>query len=460
MTENKKVQLEDILQAKEERKKRQVDMRQKYGTTIVSITINMPGPVKDRPVVRQLRDYAVAEVTKRLTVNAVWSVNFMTGPEALLSVQEDGNFTKNTCVNIENNHSFGRLLDMDVFDAAGKQISRSDKGQARTCLLCGEKAVLCMRARKHNLSELEEAVVHLLADFSAYQTRHLTNPAEKLGALALEAMLYEVTCTPSPGLVDRVNNGAHRDMDFFTFMSSSASLSMYMARCAQAGFNFTGSLPDLLPVLRQLGRAGEQAMLVATAGVNTQKGLLFCLGIIVAGAGWLIKTGEKLTCETVLAVTVNIVRGIVARELENCRFKPKERQTAGEKLYCEYGITGIRGEMEAGLPAVQEKALPSLKQALAKGLSVNDSLLQTLLVLMTCVDDTTVMHRHDLYKMRVWVRQEVQKALTLGGMYTDDGRAAVWRLDERFIRENVSPGGTADLLAVTWFIYKLEQQFS
>lgn len=455
MSEQRKVMLEDILKAKEHRKRRQEDMRLQYGTTIVSITINMPGPIKDTPLLRQLRDYAVDEVTKLLAVKALWSVNLNTGPEALLAVRQDAELVKAVCVKIESQYSFGRLLDLDVFDSAGGQISRRDKGQARTCLVCGDEAVLCMRARKHDQHQLQQAVQRLLTQFSAYLTINLTEPAEKLGALALEAMLYEVTCTPSPGLVDRINSGAHKDMDFFTFMSSSAALSMYMARCAQAGMNFAGQLPELLSVLRCIGIQGEQAMLRATAGVNTQKGLLFCLGIIVASAGWLESRGEKLSCEKVLNVTARIVKGIVERELASCHFKGKELRTAGERLFCEYGITGIRGEMEAGLPAVREKALPALRKALEQGLTINDALLHTLLVLMTCIDDTTVMNRHDLNKMRVWVRQQAEAVLALGGMYTDKGRDAAGKLDERFIAENVSPGGAADLLAVTWFVYKL-----
>ena len=50
----------------------------------------------------------------------------------------------------------------------------------------------------------------------------------KIAAFAVEGMLYEVTATPKPGLVDRANNGAHYDMDYFTFMSSAA---LHMVLC-------------------------------------------------------------------------------------------------------------------------------------------------------------------------------------------------------------------------------------
>jgi len=99
--------------------------------------------------------------------------------------------------------------------------------------------------------------------------------------------------------------------------------------------------------------------------------------------------------------------------------------------------------------------LPALREALDKGLSINDALVHTLLVLMTCVDDTTVMHRHHPDKMRVWVREQAQMIIEAGGMEAGDGRHRCEALDQKFIQENVSPGGVADLLAVTWFLHSL-----
>jgi holo-ACP synthase/triphosphoribosyl-dephospho-CoA synthase len=115
--------------------------------------------------------------------------------------------------------------------------------------------------------------------------------------------------------------------------------------------------------------------------------------------------------------------------------------------------------MQAGLPTIAHYALPELKQALARGLSVNDALLQVLLVITMQIDDTTIMNRHDLHKMRVWTRAQTKKVLSMGGLYTPAGKTAMKNLDQIFITENISPGGAADLLAVTWFVYRLEQQF-
>ena len=450
------ITLADILAAKEARYSRQRAFREKYVMPLVSITINMPGAIKDMPILRRLRDYAVHEVRKRLNVLGEEQVNLVTGPEALVAVDEDGRVIKSIMMEVEEQYPFARLLDLDVFTDDGHLLSRQDQGQGRGCFVCGGETVVCRREEKHTQVGVQQAVNKMLNQFRAYEARSVSPIAETLGALAIEAMLYEVTCTPAPGLVDRINSGAHRDMDFYSFMASSASLAMPMARCAQAGIIHEGSLESLLPVLRIVGLEGEQAMLAATRGVNTQKGLVFLLGIMAGVAGWLSGQKGLLTAETVLSSVAQMVTGIVKEELSFAAAKDPQQLTAGEGLYLKYGITGIRGELAGGLPAVSKKALPALRAALHKGLPVNDALVQTLLVLMTCVDDTTVMHRHHPDKMRIWVRQHAQAVLALGGMETMEGQKGCEALDAEFISHNVSPGGVADLLAVTWFLYRLE----
>jgi len=449
------VTLDEVLAAKEARKARQDNLRMRHETPIVSVTVNMAGATKDTPLTRKLRDYAVGEVRDRLVVIATESMNAPTGPEAVAAVAGDARAIKAVCKQIEEEQAFGRLLDLDVFDAAGGLVSRQEEGRLRPCLVCDRAAVVCMRERWHSAAEISQATQRLLDKFSAHSSRGISAAAEAIGALALEAMLFEVTCTPAPGLVDRVNAGAHQDMDFYSFMASSAALALTMSRCAQAGMAHAGSLDTLLPILRCIGQEGEQSMLAATAGVNTQKGAIFALGVAAAAAGWLKRDGKALTPEGVLEATSGIVAGIVARDF-GAPPAAARPLTAGERLYQKHGISGIRGEMEQGLPCVRQQALPTLRQALAKGLPPNDALVQTLLVLMACVDDTTVMHRHDPDKMRVWVRGRAEAALAAGGMFSQTGRDIVAALDQEFIAHNVSPGGAADLLAVTWFLHRIQ----
>ena len=454
------ITLEQMLAAKEERQKRQRSLREQYGAPIASITVNIPGPGKDSSVIRRLCDHAVASVQSRLDVLAAERINAPTGPFGLLAVCTTAEHLKQVAVKLEEEHDFGRLLDIDVFSADGHQLSRQMSGAYRPCLLCTQPAMVCMREQRHSPTEVHEAVCTLLARFAAYETRQISTIAETIGSLAVEAMLYEIACTPSPGLVDRMNSGAHNDMDFYTFMSSSAALSLTMARCCEAGLRHDGSLTELLPVLRFIGLDGEAAMLAATNGVNTQKGLLFSLGIAAAAAGCLCAGNKQVTAVSVTSAIKQMTAGIVERELRALSIDPNRQLTAGERLFRSYGTRGIRGEMEDGLPAVNDMALPALRAALARGLSINQAMLQTLFVLMTVVEDTTVINRHHPDKLVNWVRPLVEAFLTDGGVYSDEGYGRAAELDQWFIEHNVSPGGAADLLAVTWFLHTLESRLN
>ena len=451
------ITLEQLLASKEARQQRQQRLRKHYGTAIASITINIPGSTKDNAVIRQLCAYAANALHSDFDVLAMESVNLPTGPETMLAINTEARALKKAAIILEESNLFGRLLDIDVISADGTPLSRQTSGASRSCLLCTQPAVYCMRERRHSMEEVQAAVGDLLNHFLAFQTRQISPIAEKFSSLAVEAMLYEVTCTPSPGLVDRVNAGAHRDMDFFSFMSSSAALSLTMARCCEAGLRHNGALPELLPVLRIIGLDGEKAMLEATCGINTQKGLLFSLGIIVASAGWLSANKQEITTASVLATVQAMVSGIVSRELGQLPEPHTRRLTAGERLFRTFGIRGIRGEMEDGLPAIKNKALPALREALHSGLSINDSLVHTLFVLMTIVEDTTIMNRHNQEKLQNWVRPLAEDFLQQGGLHSSKGHLLAMELDKQFIAQIVSPGGSADLLAVTWFLHRLEE---
>jgi triphosphoribosyl-dephospho-CoA synthase len=279
-----------------------------------------------------------------------------------------------------------------------------------------------------------------------------------ISELAIKAMLYEVSATPKPGLVDRNNAGAHKDMDFFTFMASSASLGHTFFQCAMAGINFDNEdFTLLLDILRPIGVEGEKRMFEATKGVNTHKGLIFSLGIISAAAGTLYrKNGEvKINSENTCQRVMEISKGVSIRELNTQNVK--EKYTYGEKLYKRYGTKGIRGEVESGFFTARKYGLPILEKldAEQKG-SLNDRLIQVLLHLMTVTEDSNVLGRHDIDTLH-YVQQTAREVLALGGIFTVEGRKKLYELDDVFIHRNISPGGCADLLAVVIMLYSLEK---
>lgn len=280
---------------------------------------------------------------------------------------------------------------------------------------------------------------------------------ERIGQYAVSALLYEVAATPKPGLVDRLNSGAHRDMDFFSFMASSAALGPFFLDCARQGAQFEGEDPAaLFSLLRSPGRAAEQSMLRATGGVNTHKGLIFSLGIISAAAAY-SQRGDpacqsqqiERICETVSRMT----RGICARELGQTT--SGQNATYGERLYGEYGMKGVRGEAESGFGTVRAHALPVLNGLLSCGkYSLNDALVQTLLHLIAVNDDTNIAARGGPGAL-CYAKEYASRVLAEGGALTQSGMEAVRQMDRDFIERNISPGGSADLLAVTVMFHLL-----
>lgn len=302
------------------------------------------------------------------------------------------------------------------------------------------------------------------------------NDVACIGTLALEAMLVEVSVTPKPGLVDRNNSGAHRDMSFFTFMRSAASLRSCFEGFAKSGFRAgcDGLEPsEIFPELRAVGLEAEGAMFRATGGINTHKGEIFSLGVMSACAGYLAGREEAITSrecvrgdkeamtswrcgqgdkeartsEGICELAGRMCAGLCERDFREAQTKSHDHLTKGELIYLEHGISGIRGEAENGYPVVRNAGLPALVKYLAEGLSMNDALVMTLMRIMEVNDDTNIIARHGLS-----VLEEVKR---ISGEIIDVEEAK--RLDDEFIARNISPSGSADLLAVTYFIYELQQ---
>lgn len=459
--------LQNVLDFREKRARVQAELRALYGATVISITINMPGSAKYSKDTVNLA-YSATDLVRKRMLQAGFGLleeriyHDCAGPAVCMAVEGDASSVKAVTVAIEEEERFGRILDLDVFDAAGKQISRSNlKLSGRPCMVCSEAAIVCMRERRHGQDEVTRAVQTLLQKYQAERTVIWPAEVELVGRTALEAMLLEAACAPAPGLVDRFNSGAHQDMDIFLFIRSSSALAPAMYQCALAAWRHNSSPCELLPVLREIGAKAEKAMFQSTDGVNTQKGLLFLMGIITAAAVLVYKqfTGE-VSAEKILQMAAHICRGIVEKELSGLLEKLPDRPlTAGERFYVSSRVTGIRGEIEAGMPTVACAGLPNLRKALDRGLSLNDALIHTLLCLMTVSEDTTILKRHGLSMLKV-VQQDAQAIVAIGGMHSDQGRRRVEELDQAYSKRGISPGGSADLLAVTYFIYAIENRLS
>ena len=128
-------------------------------------------------------------------------------------------------------------------------------------------------------------------------------------------------------------------------------------------------------------------------------------------------------------------------------------QTAGQQLFVRFGLRGIRGEAEQGFPAVLNAGLPKLEQGVAQGLSLNDAGCAALLALMAAATDTNLIARSDR-ETQLHVTEQVRELLERSPF---PNREALDALDKAFIQKNLSPGGSADLLAMTYMLYFLKR---
>jgi triphosphoribosyl-dephospho-CoA synthase len=275
----------------------------------------------------------------------------------------------------------------------------------------------------------------------------------RLGEFALESMLMEVACFPSFGLVSPVSKGAHKDMDYFTFIKSTASLQKYMLKIAHRAFS-----PDNLDVIfydcRKFGVEAEKDMFKKTKGINTHKGMIFVLGIAVIAASKTIYNNEEF--HSIQEYIRSMTKGMVSRELKN--LEKKTALTHGERVFLEYGITGIRGEVEAGIPVIFDYALPAYDSVEFSDAGDNERLLHTLITIMAHCDDTTILHRHDISTLKE-VQIICKNLLKKGSLLNKDLVVEIHDLDKNFSKKRISPGGCADLLAVTVFLSLVKETF-
>ena len=264
---------------------------------------------------------------------------------------------------------------------------------------------------------------------------------ERIGWRVRNALLGEVYATPKPGLVDRRDTGAHRDMNYETFLASTEAITPYMVRMFAEGMDATaaGHTPEeVFRAIRGIGLEAEQAMYAATDGVNTHKGMIFTMGIVLAAAGILYAradtTSEQLVekelqpsddvtpealasadvqpmdaagesvmpSSTIIAgqITVDAIldmaRQMTARSMAEDFRKMLEHppKTHGERLFQTYGERGIRGQAMEGFPILRDTAVPWLRRF--RNLSSDEALQQAFAAHATLrrglLQDTGSMH--------------------------------------------------------------------
>jgi triphosphoribosyl-dephospho-CoA synthetase len=284
------------------------------------------------------------------------------------------------------------------------------------------------------------------------------NFATAIGALAAMATFIEIGATPKPGLVDSWSSGAHDDMDRALFMLSALALAPYWESQAADGIKCgeSGDDEDLFPRLRARGLDMESAMLEATGGVNTHKGLIFALSLLVGATGACLSSWD-LSPEKICEKSSQIISPFMAIEFENIEIrgadaKDSKKLSHGEKIFLEHGIGGVRREAMRGFPSLLA-GLAEYEDALARGAKGNDAAVSTLLVLMLKCEDTNVIHRAGFdFWSGEYLERTAEAKKNFNPLRPD--YKPLLDLDEFLVKNKASPGGAADLLACTLFLYR------
>ena len=375
--------------------------------------------------------------------------------------------------------------------------------------------------------------------------------ARRLGAIAAWALREEATLTPKPGLVDCRGSGAHTDMDLAMLLRSADALEPHFVRIAECAASMPFGVA-LRARLDQIGRDAEAAMLAATAGVNTHRGAIWALGLLVAAhaslAGSPLKSGriqdlgssfsrrraqqangeagpkgartaltKRESNDFVVEFALARQKGLDSRmrgndELEAiCRragrishiptvaemshshgAAMRERFGAlgarneshvaakvdaggicneaariarlptvavpsashGTAMCSRYAVYGARGEAQGAFPHVHNVALPALRSARSRYGDESTARLQALAALIATLDDTCLLYRGGAEAL-AFAQSGARRVLDRG-IDTEDGRCALDELDRGLLARNASPGGSADLLAATLLLDRIE----
>lgn len=446
------VTLAEMLDARERRVCRQQQLLSRYQMPMICFTMNIPGPIKVNPLIKKGFELGKRYLKEQFSVLKIQPEYFTevdepTGYEAYYLINEDVLSVKEITCSIEDGSEPGRLFDMDVLNPEGEKADRSQLGLApRRCLICGGPAKECARSRAHTIEQLQTKTTEILTCAVEHED------ASYAARLACRALLYEVCTTPKPGLVDCEGNGSHKDMNIFTFMDSASALWPYFETCTRIGrHTAASSAVKTFEQIRFAGRKAEADMFSATKGINTHKGAIFSMGILCAALGRLPRHQWKYP-DIILKECSAMTNGLVTADFAG--ITEENAVTAGQKLYVRHHITGVRGQMEAGLPAVRDTGLPALKQGLSQGLTIHEAGCGALLALMTAATDTNLISRSSLQIQKETVA-DIAKLLA-DQPYPD--RETLRRLDRDFTDKNLSPGGSADLLAVCYLLYFLESE--
>ncbi len=341
------------------------------------------------------------------------------GDYYLYGTKTDAKKLKKHMLYLEDNHPLGRLVDLDVHTPKGPLTRKQLNVTERRCFLCDKPATVCRRENNHDENELVAFI----------ENRVRREILDALKRTAVDALRKEIFTYPCFGLVSSKNSGIHKDMNISHFLSALEVLEQAFETYLRLGLEDTIDLD----ALRARGKEHEERLLSHCKNINTHKGAHFIFGLILPH---MIRTlFANGTFDAMLAAIKKDAAKITTSDFTNL----KTAKTCGEKAYQQHQIKGVRGELENGLQSIMDwypqKTL---------------SPIQKLVKIMARLEDTTLMKtgKETLNDVKACM-QAVE--------------AADFQTLEKIqdcLKDTVSPGGAADLLAVTFFFENTDHLFA
>jgi triphosphoribosyl-dephospho-CoA synthase len=268
----------------------------------------------------------------------------------------------------------------------------------------------------------------------------------RLAGLARQALIAEAELTPKPGLVDRRGAGAHTDLSLAIMKRSALTIEPYLYQMAVISSR-THRSQALREQLAVIGRDAERAMLKATNGSNSHKGAIWILGLLISAAAM---QDEGQVPASRIAATAKKIASFADRSTPRL-------VSHGDIVARMFGVAGARGEAVRGFPHVVDLGLPMLRSKRASGATEHVARLDTLLSIMSRLDDTCLLYRGGKTAL-VAAKEGAIAVARSGGNGTAIGRQQLLRLDHYLLDLGVSPGGSGDLLAATLFLDAVERE--
>lgn len=262
----------------------------------------------------------------------------------------------------------------------------------------------------------------------------------RIGRAAIRALHREAVLHPKPGLVSAIDDGAHRDMSLATFYRSIAALRGYFTTIAALG---AARAP--WTSLRAHGQAAEAVMMRATGDVNTHRGAIFHLGLACAAAGALPSPTAGAVCGFVRRVYAPHFRAFIADD------------SHGAAVARRYGVGGARAEAASGFSSVRRFALPAYRHALAVTGDEDRAAVHALFALIARVADTNLLWRGGESGL-TFAQQRARAFMSEGGALAQRWQERAGAVHQAFVARRLSPGGSADLLALTLLLHALDSE--